>query len=123
MRRLKPLPANPKRTGAGEYYAFHDEMGYRTIDCRSLKTAPRTSGSRVSQRVHSQSWKAFGVKGAEASLRGPPTGESSEPSPHPISGVNAIFGASPIEGTTTKKRAIYVKARRSNYRMVLTSPP
>ena len=34
--------------------------------------------------------------------------------------VNAIFGASPIEGTTTKERAIYVNM---GCRMVLTGPP
>ena len=38
--------------------------------------------------------------------------------------MNAIFGSSPIEGTTIKERTIYVnKARRDNYPAIATRPP
>ena len=38
--------------------------------------------------------------------------------------VNAIFENSPIEGTTTKERTIYVnKAQRGNYPAIVTRPP
>ena len=38
--------------------------------------------------------------------------------------VDTIFDASPIEGTTSREKAIYIKkARRSKYPMVLTGPP
>ena len=34
-----------------------------------------------------------------------------------------IFGASPLEGTTSREKAIYIEARRSNYPTVLIGPP
>jgi len=38
--------------------------------------------------------------------------------------IKAIFGPSPIEGTTTKEKAIYInKARMSKYPIVLIGPP
>ena len=37
VRRPKPLPLNLKSPEAGDYCAFHYGMGYRTIDCRSLR--------------------------------------------------------------------------------------
>jgi len=34
---LRPLPPNPKGSGDGEYYAFHDEMGHNIIAYRFLR--------------------------------------------------------------------------------------
>jgi len=36
VRRLRPLPPNPKGSGDREYCVFHDGMGHRTIVCCSL---------------------------------------------------------------------------------------
>ena len=38
--------------------------------------------------------------------------------------MDAIFGASPLEGNTSRERSIYInETRRANYSTVLTGPP
>ena len=38
--------------------------------------------------------------------------------------VNAIFGNSPMDGTTTKEKTIFInEARRDNYQAIVTGPP
>ena len=92
---LRPLPSNPKGPGARKYCAFHDGMGHRTVNCRSLQ--------RQLQELVNQGYLQEFVLNPEQ-----PSETKVKKTAHEVPQqesqaiqyreINTIFGASPIEG-------------------------
>jgi len=81
----------------------------------SLETTSRASGPRISPRVHPQSGKPSEVKVKEVS----PEASQLDSQVIQYREVDAIFGTSLIEGSTSGERAIYVsETRKAIYPMV-----
>ena len=105
IRHPRPLPPNPNGLGVEEYCAFHDGMGHHTMDCRSLWRQLQ----ELVERGYLQEFILNPVQPLEVKVH-KIFPEKTQPESQVIQcqEVDAIFGSSPIEGCTSRERAIYV---------------
>ena len=110
MRRRRPLSSNLK----GDYCAFRDKMGHRTINCRHLR-------KQLQELVNWEYLKKFirnpGQPSEVKVQKGAPdTQQLGNLANHALIGykeVKVIFSTCLLEGTTLKGKSIFNEARRS----------
>jgi len=118
----RSLLHNPRGHGSRDYCAFHDGCGHLTVNCRTLR-------QHLQELVNQGYLREFifnFIQLSEIRVQRQPKTMDECPGSDLIQyrEVNAIFGTSPVEGTTAKGRAIYVnEARRDSYLAILTCPP
>ena len=98
MRHSKSLLPHPKGSGVGNYYIFHDGMGHRIADCRSL-------WKQLQELMDWGYLKEFILNPGQSSevkvqKRAPETqiGDLSSHTLVSYKEVEALFGACPLEG-------------------------
>jgi len=106
----------------GDYCVFHEGRVHPTADCRTLQ---RHLPDLVNEGYLREFILNLELPSEIRVQRQPGTiDEHSSSTLVQDKKVNATFGNSPMEGTTTKERTIYAnEALRDNYPTIMTRPP
>jgi len=94
----RPLLSNQKGPKAGKYCAFHDSMGHHTVDCRSFwRQLQELVNQGYLQKFVLNPGQLSETKVKKGALEVP----QQESQAIQYRKINAIFGASSIEDTTS----------------------
>jgi len=115
-------PAEPKETWIQRLLSIHDGRGHLTVECRTLRQYLQ---DMFNERYLREFILNLGLPSEIRMQRQYETiDEHQGNSLIQYKEVDAIFGTSPVEGTTVKGRIIYVnEAQRDNSSAILTPPP
>ena len=122
--RPPPLPRTERNVNSKDFCSYHQGTGHKTTDCKALQ---RYLQKLLQQGYLKQYTLAPGIvpnPAPKKSAPAPGSGKGKDKGPATYKMVSAIFGATPVEGTSSKERIIYVnQAWMDQDSTSYTSPP